>query len=756
MNKNLLLILAAAASLTASADLGQAGYYRVQNYGSQRWIEVVDNEGKINYGSTNADTHAIELQKQWNEVVSDPASVLYISNISGNTYNVSAQGTSIYDIIEHNVQIRQDGTDSNGEKLYRCYGVMAGQTRYLGDGNDLKNADLGELVISASGDYVKWYIKPINATSDNYFGADLDVNANGKYYTTLFTTFPYAPTTSKVYYIGRVDHGMAEMIEVTGTIAPNTPVIIEGSAAEAGSNRMTIGGEGTSPRDNSLKGRIFDYGKNGKKNYLTYDPATMRVLGKCADGSLGFVTSSTLTTIPANSAYITVPAGSPAEYKCVTTAEFEAYDPGPQALYVVGSFNDWATPGSADTYITLARTADGVYSGTLKASEVGELKFKVFDSITTDWANAYGADINSGVTLEAGKTYTWQMRYGENAYDFIVANWGGTTGTLTLNLNSNTATLVTDNVYTGPVYPENLWLVGSFNEWNTTEGTYEMVNLGDGLYQGEFNIPAGEGENGLEFKFTADADWTLNYGATGSEIYSFSLYSDNDINSPVVKNGSNWAISNWQGGTLVLKLDLEAMTLDIEGPQQPKDPAHDIIYLIGDMNDWNFNSTAYPLYPDGNAYTGSFNIPDGKYYFRFYSQLGGEQEYSIGSSESMATNVPVVFEGIGTFTAPVVMGGEGCWVLEDWNGGAMRMTVDPVALTLVVYAPGADVKTIAADGSLRFANGVVTTANPTVITVTDAAGKTVAREYASSINLNQLPKGVYIVTADGKTIKVAR
>lgn len=43
----------------------------------------------------------------------------------------------------------------------------------------------------------------------------------------------------------------------------------------------------------------------------------MRVLGRCSDGSLGFIKASGLDYIPANTAYITVPESYPAEIKCV-------------------------------------------------------------------------------------------------------------------------------------------------------------------------------------------------------------------------------------------------------------------------------------------------------------------------------------------------------------------------------------------------------------------------------------------------------
>ena len=51
----------------------------------------------------------------------------------------------------------------------------------------------------------------------------------------------------------------------------------------------------------------------------------MRVLGKLSDGSIGFTNKANFTYIPANTAYLTVPSGTPAELKLMTQAEYDAY-----------------------------------------------------------------------------------------------------------------------------------------------------------------------------------------------------------------------------------------------------------------------------------------------------------------------------------------------------------------------------------------------------------------------------------------------
>ncbi len=60
-------------------------------------------------------------------------------------------------------------------------------------------------------------------------------------------------------------------------------------------------------------------------NRVKYDYNTMRVLGVCEDGSLGFIQTN-VDFIPANTAYLMVPANSPSEFKIVSHEEFANFD----------------------------------------------------------------------------------------------------------------------------------------------------------------------------------------------------------------------------------------------------------------------------------------------------------------------------------------------------------------------------------------------------------------------------------------------
>lgn len=761
MKKILLTCLAAAAVSTASADFNGNGYYRVENYKTLRYAEVIDNKATIDWAATNVELHSIRLQKDFDAVCTNPASVLYLNKINSKQYNIEAQGTSIKDIIDYYITVTDDAGSSNGQKLYYAYATYKGVMRFLGDGNSLSFPDLGTLTTNATGDYRKWYIKPITETGDNFFGAAPNISVKGKYYTTLYTSFPYKPTNSKTYYIKRVDHGMAEMVEATGVIPAETAVIIEGTSSKGTDNRMSLGGSGNALSGNSLIGVFFDL-DDDYKNFVTYDKKTMRVLGKCEDGSLGFITAD-IKVIPANTAYIVVPADSPAEFKCVTTAEFDAYTPPeppapptPEALYMVGNFNSWATPSAASTYITLSKVDENTYTGTVNISTPGRLAFKVFDEISDNWSqHAYGTQQTNEITLEADKSYTWNMMLGYGSSDFVVANWGGGTGTVTVNLEANTLKIKTSTVYVEPKYPEELWLAGNFTPtaWDAANKTYSLENKGDGLYTGQFDIPKpAEGES-LQFKVVGAADWSLNYGAPGNNNYSFPLYGTIPVSTNIYADGANWAITNWEGGPLQITLDIENNSITILGNNQPDEnqdppgPGPDpeipevpaVVYLIGDMNGWDFNSTAYPLNHQDvenkdnlnvpQIYSGDFYIGEGTFYFRFYTELGNAEENSVGSSEDPNVNLDVIFNN--DRYSPSVYAGKGCWKLE-WGGGQIYFTLNLTSNVMEMYAPNSGVGALENQDS----DGLYRVYNLQGVKVMETVDKEA---------VEALPAGVYII-----------
>ena len=307
------------------ADITGNGYYRVQNYGTSRWASLVDDKGSVDFISAQADLHALQLSSNTDEVLSDPASIIYLSNIEGYKYNVATQGTSLQSLVDQPIFIRESGS-ANGSKYYRIWGEYKNVVKYISDG-EVSKLEYGSATINDNNkipNLNNWFFIPVDVNTDNYFGVVPSLDIDGELYCSLYTSFPFKAYSSgvKIFYVHRTGNGMAEIIEMTDVVPASTPVLIKCVGRNAGDNKLEIVNSSSSAISNSLHGVYFNYSYGGITNHLAYDPATMRILGKCSDGSLGFVTPN-LDYIPANTAYLKVNQGSPMEFKCVSSEDFD-------------------------------------------------------------------------------------------------------------------------------------------------------------------------------------------------------------------------------------------------------------------------------------------------------------------------------------------------------------------------------------------------------------------------------------------------
>ena len=317
MRKSILLALLFCTINCALAQLNGNGYYRVQNKQTQRFVRVIDNKGSVNLATTNADLGALETVKPFERVVSDPASIIYIEKVKDG-YDLKAQGTSSYNIIKYYVKLR---TYSGG--IYRVYAQDGSLVKYLRDENTTYDEGV---VLTADGNPWDWYIKPVNQVDGQYFAFKPDVTVGGESYATIYASFPFTITSSKMkaYYISKVADGQAVYKEVVdGKVPASTAVIVKCATANYVDNKVTVENNSAAALSgNLMKGVYFKNTTNKHKNLKEYDPNTMRVLGVMSNGKLGFITAN-YDYLPANKAYLVVPAGSPSEIKIVSEADFK-------------------------------------------------------------------------------------------------------------------------------------------------------------------------------------------------------------------------------------------------------------------------------------------------------------------------------------------------------------------------------------------------------------------------------------------------
>lgn len=338
MKKRLfLLLLGCATMLGAQAQLNGAGYYRVKNVASGRYMSLSDNQSRgVDFNSCTADCGAMQTSKIMDNIYSDPGSIFYLDHISGVSYNVIGQGTSLHDIINYYIYISPVGS------FYKIYQEQKGQRITLSDFDDVEE---DESYVATTGGKTTWFITPLN-TTDNYIGVKPTISVGDKHYAAVFTGYPYTLGAGmKAYYINKVieKEGVVIIKELTGTIPAKTPVLIECSSTDISKNQITpVLNSVAVPSDNVAKGVYFCLGDRWSAHYNStkFDPSTMRVLSLNTYGNLAVSTSTqnlktvmiepkgadgkhlTITAIPANSWYIPVSSSAPSEMKMVTAEQY--------------------------------------------------------------------------------------------------------------------------------------------------------------------------------------------------------------------------------------------------------------------------------------------------------------------------------------------------------------------------------------------------------------------------------------------------
>ncbi|MBQ8736653.1 MAG: hypothetical protein IJY78_02335 [Bacteroidaceae bacterium] len=321
MKKFLLSFLFISYTFFINAQLNGDGYYRVKNAVTERYIIVRDNKGKIDVATTSADLGAVELWKNFSNVVSDPGSILYIQKTSNGAYRLKSQGTDTYEIIGHDLLLKQN----KDGKTYKAYQSMNGNVVYLSDSEHDTYYEDGKLNTNDKGtNYRNWYIMPVSSNNDEYFGITPEFEMqDGYFYSTFYASFPFDFVSSgmNAYYVTKVDRGMVVVDEIkNGKISSNTPVIIRSSCNSPADNKIEIyNNSASAPKQNLLKGVFFN--NKYRRNRTAYNPKTMRVLGKMTDGKLGFITAD-FDYLPANKAYLVVSEDSPSEMPIVTLEEY--------------------------------------------------------------------------------------------------------------------------------------------------------------------------------------------------------------------------------------------------------------------------------------------------------------------------------------------------------------------------------------------------------------------------------------------------
>ena len=159
----------------------------------------------------------------------------------------------------------------------------------------------GSSSVNINADEVTWIMQPVDEVNPLMVGMNEEVkDANGNYYTTMFTEFPYELKEGvEAYYIDAVNEGKANLVQIEGKVPAMTAVLLRSKNAAAVSNVVIpVDEEVPAIEGNLLKGTCL----------AMENPGNVSLLGVEAAGEQGYVVmKKTNGEIPANQCYIDTP-----------------------------------------------------------------------------------------------------------------------------------------------------------------------------------------------------------------------------------------------------------------------------------------------------------------------------------------------------------------------------------------------------------------------------------------------------------------
>jgi hypothetical protein len=408
-------------AFVASSAWGQLApekykYYRVQNTSTKRYVSVRDNVGSVSVSSKTADVKAVEMVSGFNNVVSDPATIIGLTDKGANYYDFSAQGTRVSDIIKKTNVIIKPVTDDSYLVYVTYKGSAGGMTgyanAYLTDpGSDIAVGYADSESSARKGNGI-WSVIPVANDGSNYFGVNMDLNANGKYYTTLYTDFPYQLSEGmKAYVVSEIDGGKVNLEDISPYVPAETPVILESGSSSASDNKLqplatTVNSSFTA---NNLKGVYFNHDAGDKHTVRTaFAKTTMRLLN-VKDGEIVFVDEG-VAYIPANTAYLNVASGSSSTLTIGKISSASSSIPGTQE-----NPEDKMNHGTATDPISVADAiANAKAIGTEASAKDFYVKGKI-SSIKFEYSAQYGTATYN--ISDEGSTGTVFTVYGSYYFD---------------------------------------------------------------------------------------------------------------------------------------------------------------------------------------------------------------------------------------------------------------------------------------------------------------------------------------------------
>lgn len=298
------LLLTTILSCSVSAQVVSNGFYRVKNYKTNRTLYVMSDYSRgADIAAGTADFGSIV---PWSNAARnpscDPQCIIYFKYMTDKGgYDLHSQGAETFKMVKEPIKIGNYGKNTG---RYVCYATKSGTSLYLSDVETEIDEDEGTLDTKDLGkEYYQWYITPVTANSENYFGIAPTLTVENKHYAPFYAAFSFKVYSAgmKVYtvekYMEQDGKGYSVLHDITNFPIPaKTPVLIECPSMNPSDNRIELlaGEYYLGSKENKLMGNMFCYGlyfneTDLHRKFLKFNAEEMRGFGITKEGKLGLV-----------------------------------------------------------------------------------------------------------------------------------------------------------------------------------------------------------------------------------------------------------------------------------------------------------------------------------------------------------------------------------------------------------------------------------------------------------------------------------
>lgn len=352
-------------------------------------------------------------------------------------------------------------------------------------------------------------------------------------------------------------------------------------------------------------------------------------------------------SLPANGRYtITISADFS---KMTAVANFAKPTVAP-AVYIRGGMNGW---GSPDAWKFNYNSSTDSY--TLDCTINAGVEFKIADST---WGNI-NYTCTTAIALDGSQN---ALIYNNPANMKLTSDFSGTVEFKILAAR-NSATVTFTPAGSGPVYPENMYVIGTIdgNAWDPNN-VAQMSNNGEGIYVIE-SVKLGENGGSCGFALTANyGTWddvnSLRFGPAVTDTKAVL-----GLNTVDGIGDLSWTFS---AGTYKMTFDYTAKTLLIENAGDIIDPNPnpgedtDAIYVVGngDGMTWDLPGTKYTKNEDGNFVLNLSNVSSFKFSTISATEWDGDNGFNAHAYATGSTTFGDDVNLEGGQTLPLIAWGE--------------------------------------------------------------------------------------------------